>query len=75
MNDVGENGILAIQRQSSILTDNGMLLLMSNKMQHLLEMACVNGSPRFEQCIDTLDELERQWKKQDNLLANRNIHQ
>ena len=43
-------------------------LLLSAKMQRVLDKACHGDAKRFRECSDILDELERCWAKEDSMV-------
>ena len=43
-------------------------LLLSGKMQRVLDKACHGDAKRFRECNDLLDDLERLWAKEDSMV-------
>uniref|UniRef100_A0A158QEX1 Serine/threonine-protein kinase tousled-like 2 n=1 Tax=Hymenolepis diminuta TaxID=6216 RepID=A0A158QEX1_HYMDI len=58
----GEGGVEA---SSPELNQSERRLLLSGKMQRILEKACHGDSKRFQQCCGVMDKLEREWARED----------
>ncbi len=50
------------------LTLSERRLLLSGKMQRILDKACHGGARRFAQCNRLLDSLEERWAKEDSMV-------
>ncbi|VDO04019.1 unnamed protein product [Rodentolepis nana] len=48
-------------------------LLLSGKMQRLLEKACLGDDKRFYQCCGVMDNLEREWAREDAMMMNPSV--
>ncbi|VUZ39238.1 unnamed protein product [Hymenolepis diminuta] len=61
----GEGGVEA---SSPELNQSERRLLLSGKMQRILEKACHGDSKRFQQCCGVMDKLEREWAREDAMV-------
>ncbi|VDD82987.1 unnamed protein product [Mesocestoides corti] len=50
------------------LTPSERRLLLSGKMQRVLDKACHGGTERYNECCRLLDNLERLWAKEDSMV-------
>lgn len=63
-----ESGIEMLSPKLNDLSQSERRLLLSGKMQRVLDKACHGDIKRFRECNETLDKLEQSWAREDTLI-------